>query len=270
MWFGAVEATARFEQGEYVVTVPANAASGPVCVEAVPASGLNRLVSRVKASDFTVPGTVPQSSTVYCPSHPIAFQSSRSGNWDLWMLDPAPAAEGGGAVIRLLELPGSNETAPAWSPGPTSNFGTPWPEALLAFESDLAGTRDIWVLDPTRPVSVGTNPSKLTSGPSADANPDWSPDGRSIAFERSYRARKEIWIVDVLPSGSGYAAANLRRATIDQPPSFEPSWSWFDAGGNENDRYEQIAFSGADLGGGCELNYVEQEFCSRRGSSIRA
>ena len=258
VWFGTVQATARLEQGQYVVTVPVNATSGAVCLEAVPATGLNRLVSRVRIGDFTVPGTVPESSSAYCPSQPIAFQSNRTGNWDLWMVDPAPVAEGGGAVLRLLNLPGSNETAPAWSPGPASNFGTPGPDPLIAFESDRAGTRDIWVLDPSRPVSIGTNPSRLTSGPSADANPDWSPDGKSIAFERSYRGRKEIWIVDVLPNGSGYAAANLRRATIDQPPSFEPSWSWFDPGEFDTATYEQIAFSGPDLGGTCELNYLEQ------------
>jgi Tol biopolymer transport system component len=67
----------------------------------------------------------------------------------------------------------------------------------------------------------GTGVVKLTSGPAGtfDLNPDWSPDGTRIAFERDAGASQAIFIMNA--DGS-----DLRQITFDAfPGDMDPAWS---------------------------------------------
>ena len=67
----------------------------------------------------------------------------------------------------------------------------------------------------------GTGVVKLTSGPAGtyDFNPDWSPDGTRIAFERDAGASQEIFTMDA--DGS-----DVRQITFDEfPGDADPAWS---------------------------------------------
>jgi Tol biopolymer transport system component len=67
----------------------------------------------------------------------------------------------------------------------------------------------------------GTGVVKLTSTPSGtfDINPDWSPDGRRIAFERDTPTTQEIYTMNA--DGS-----DLRQITFDGfPGDTDPAWS---------------------------------------------
>jgi dipeptidyl aminopeptidase/acylaminoacyl peptidase len=56
------------------------------------------------------------------------------------------------------------------------------------------GDSDIWLVP-----AKGGEPRRLTSSPSADLNPRWSPDGKSIAFISSRGGSSQIWRIS--PSG---------------------------------------------------------------------
>jgi TolB protein len=67
----------------------------------------------------------------------------------------------------------------------------------------------------------GTDVVKLTSTPEGtyDFNPDWSPDGTKIAFERDAGASQEIFTMNA--DGS-----NLQQITFDEfPGDVDPAWS---------------------------------------------
>ena len=60
----------------------------------------------------------------------VAYQSYRSGTWDIWQLAL------GGQPEQLTDT-GFDDREPAWSPD----------GARIAFSSDRAGSYDIWILD---------------------------------------------------------------------------------------------------------------------------
>ena len=66
----------------------------------------------------------------------------------------------------LLEMPGSTESAPAWSPD----------GSLIAFHSSAEG-HDIYTVRPD-----GSALTRVTDHPGLDRFPIWSPDGRHIAY----------------------------------------------------------------------------------------
>ncbi len=68
----------------------------------------------------------------------------------------------------------------------------------LAASSRTEGTSDIWVLDMKRGV-----PSRLTFHPAFDLSPEWSPDGRRIAFTSNRRGPTEWALFMKAVDGSG-------------------------------------------------------------------
>ena len=68
----------------------------------------------------------------------------------------------------------------------------------LAASSRTEGTSDIWLLDMKRGV-----PSRLTSHPAFDLSPEWSPDGRRIAFTSNRRGPTEWALFMKAVDGSG-------------------------------------------------------------------
>jgi Tol biopolymer transport system component len=123
----------------------------------------------------------------------------------------------------------------------------------IAFESNLAGSRDVWLLD----IRMNMLHNLTADNPHYDGQPVWSPDGRRLAFvsQRNDGLGIEIFVMDydggnitqISPGGSdGYAPAwspegdqlayvlgyNLVRAvdltTMRERPlarGFEPDWS---------------------------------------------
>lgn len=199
-------------------------------------------------------GYVPSSDT--CDSQPLAFQSDRSGDYDIWIYDPASPL-GSGNPVNATRFPGSHDTAPVWS-----GWGFTRPHSLIAFESDRYGNRDIFILDPWRPLSdapSSPNPTRATTSPGDDANPEWSPDSDHLVFESDRAGPRDLWAVTVPPGGMPAPEYQLQQLTADVEESSDPTWARLESDTSEDGFRNAIVFAGAESeGGDCELNQIER------------
>ena len=75
----------------------------------------------------------------------------------------------------------------------------------------------IYVLD-----ADGSNLRRVTPIRLNGGNPDWSPNGKRIAFNSSYEAQAAVEIYTVRPDGSGLKRVRKERKNSY---SFDPVWS---------------------------------------------
>ena len=127
----------------------------------------------------------------------IAFSSNRSGNFEIWTVNPD------GSGLTNLTNNRASDRGPAWSPDGTK----------IAFHSNRSGNNEIYVMN-----ASGSGVTRLTNDPATDANPAWSPDGTQIAFESNRTGNAQIWIVNA--DGTG-----LHRLTNDSRDDVGPAWS---------------------------------------------
>ncbi|HEX8245110.1 MAG TPA: hypothetical protein VF541_16485 [Longimicrobium sp.] len=173
----------------------------------------------------------------------VVFVSYRSGNGDLWSVPLA-----GGANVRLTSTP-ADETTPALSPDGTrlayayveneitklytaaANGANPqraapafgfsgtietWPSwasaHLLAFVSTPSGTADIFELSGT------AAPSLLAGGNTAEVEPAWSPDGKTLAFVSTRGGGVDIYLLNV-------ASGAVTQLTSGPGSKSQPAWT---------------------------------------------
>jgi Tol biopolymer transport system component len=86
-------------------------------------------------------------------------------------------------------------------------------KGVIVFQSSRDGNFEIYAMR-----SDGTDQRRLTSSPSNDITPRWSPDGRTIVFASDRDGNWEIYTM----SSDG---ANQRRLTSGQGANTAPSWS---------------------------------------------
>jgi TolB protein len=133
---------------------------------------------------------------------------SRDGRWitfardnTLYLLSPT-----GGKLRRLTRTPGGEEREPSWSPDGE------W----IAFVRRRPGftTHEIWRVRPD-----GSGLQQVTHLDASSYGPDWSADGKRIAFSSNVNdGRYQIY--EIGSSGQG-----LRRLTFQPGEYFDPSWS---------------------------------------------
>jgi eukaryotic-like serine/threonine-protein kinase len=129
---------------------------------------------------------------------------------------------------------------------PTDDFNPAWsPDgSRIAFTSDRKGTRDLYVKN-----ASGAGEDELLLGSSIPSNvEDWSPDGRSIAFNRGSPARS-IWLVS--PETRKAEIFLESRFQLDQA-RFSRDGHWLAYRSEENGRSEVYVrpFPGGPAGSG--------------------
>ena len=108
----------------------------------------------------------------------LAFTSTRSGFWEIWVSD----LDGANAV-QLTDMRAPTGTGvPHWSPD----------GSVIAFASDAEGQFDIFVVP-----AAGGKPRNLTAHPAFDHVPAFSRDGKSLYFSSSRSGQFQIWRMPV-------------------------------------------------------------------------
>lgn len=128
----------------------------------------------------------------------IAFDSYRSGDWNIFSMDSRGETYG----VTQLTTSLTDDHEPDWSPDNS--------------KITLQSAGNIWSID-SRGQNFGS--LQITANPTTDYAPVWSPSGLSIAFT-SERIGTAIWIVSSQGEGAG-----LEQVTDATQPSKQPDWS---------------------------------------------
>jgi len=110
----------------------------------------------------------------------ILFSSNRSGNLDLWMIEPATGA------LRQL----TDDRAQDWDPA-----FTPDGKHIL-WDSDRTGHLEVWIAN-----DDGSDARQLTQDGVDAENPTETPDGKWVVYWSGNSAKRGVWKIH--PDGSG-------------------------------------------------------------------
>lgn len=108
----------------------------------------------------------------------VAFTSTRSGAWEIWIADPD-----GSHPVQVTSLRAPTGTgSPHWSPDGRT----------VVFASDAEGQFDIFTVP-----SAGGQPRNITSHPAFDHVPTFSRDGQWIYFSSTRSGQYQVWKVGI-------------------------------------------------------------------------
>jgi Tol biopolymer transport system component len=145
-------------------------------------------VSNVTSAIPLIQSTRIDHNAQYSPDgKSIAFQSDRSGNYEIWVCNAD-----GTNQFPLTSL-GVLSGTPRWSPD----------GERIVFDSNKEGNFDIYVI-PAR----GGKPMRLTTNPTSDAIPSYSRDGKWIYFASDRGGDTQVWKV---PAVGGKAEQVTKR-----------------------------------------------------------
>lgn len=127
----------------------------------------------------------------------------------------------GRLVSNIWRLPVLADRPASWEDGTSLTLEQAFIDSLdvcraarrLVFSSDRAGNLDLWVMP-----SDGGEVQQLTTGPTSDWGPAWSPDCREIAFHSDRSGNRDIWVVPVEPGPA-------RQLTSRSENELDPRWS---------------------------------------------
>jgi WD40 repeat protein len=134
----------------------------------------------------------------------IAFQSDRSGNWEIWACN-----RDGSNAVQLTHFGGAPTGTPRWAPD----------GKLIAFDSHPNGVSQIYVVP-----AEGGEPRQLTNGPEGGEVPSWSRDGKWIYYSTNHNSAANIW---KLPVDGGAAQAVTRNSGIYGVESIDRKYLYF-------------------------------------------
>jgi Tol biopolymer transport system component len=92
----------------------------------------------------------------------LAFQSERSGNWEMWVTDRDASNP-----VQLSSFRGPLVGTPSWAPD----------SRRIVFDVRASGKSELYIVN-----LEGGAPKRFPTGTASASNPFWSPDGRWIYF----------------------------------------------------------------------------------------
>ena len=140
----------------------------------------------------------------------IAFLADLDGseNFDIYMVP-----QEGGDAIGLVVWPGVTERFIQFSPD----------SGQIAFESNKEGNFDVWVV-----AAAGGEPRRLTDLATTYKVPEWSPDGRQIAFTGrgiDGLANLDMFVVPV-EGGEPRQIIHVDKGSLNRSPTWSPDGRW--------------------------------------------
>ena len=139
----------------------------------------------------------------------IAFESDRSGSYEIWMCD-----RDGANALQLTRF-GATSGTPRWSPD----------GRRIAFDSDKE-QNDIWVLE-----VAGGLPRRLTLEASLDTVPSWSGDGRWVYFGSDRAGGLQVWKAPADGGPAIQVTKNGGFAAFESPDGRQLYYTKYDAAG---------------------------------------
>ena len=147
-------------------------------------------------------------SSAELPSSGILVSSNQTGNWEVFILNPASSIvnqvtrEAGYRPDLDAEVLGL-DFEPAWSPDGQQ----------IALVTDRRAAQELFIVG-----RDGSVIERLVNAGKGVGEPDWSPDGTQISFRGDMSGDPELYVIDV--NGS-----NLRQLTYSPGEDWTPSWS---------------------------------------------
>lgn len=181
----------------------------------------------------------------------VAFASTRSGGWDLHLLDLLTGD------VRPLTQTSAFEGHPTWSPD----------GAWIAYESYDGNDLDIWILR----VDGSEDPIQLTNAPSMDASPSWDPGGRRIAFVSDRDGLPEVYVALLDDPDERYRNLSQTPLIAEADPVFSPDGNAVAYSGRGNGLdFIYLAPLDPDLGGPREIGIGRDPEWAPRGDALGA
>jgi Tol biopolymer transport system component/DNA-binding winged helix-turn-helix (wHTH) protein len=134
----------------------------------------------------------------------IAFESSRTGNFEIWMADLD-----GQKLVQLTNFNGPAIGNPSWSPDGQQ----------IAFQTRIENHADIQVVS-----ADGGSPRRLTTESSNELSPTWSQDGRWIYFSSDRTGNYQVWKI---PIGGGAAVQITRDGGFEAAESLDGQFLYY-------------------------------------------
>jgi Tol biopolymer transport system component len=170
---------------------------------------LKRLIKSTTDANFEELRLLYSQSAFSNDAKTLAFTAERNGKDVLYLLDVAS-----GSVKSRLDLPIDAIWGPTWSPD----------DRQIAFSGIHGGLSDLFIVD-----ADGKNLRQLTNDKYGDLQPQWSPDGKTLAFatERSpatnlSNLKLGPWQIATLDIASGNVTVLPDQAGLNLNPQWSP------------------------------------------------